>query len=129
MKRLPSRAWRVLGTGIAFATFGVGGIVLGLLVLPVARLLPGTRREREFRCQRVVHRCFRIFVRMSEALGLLSLSAAFAKVCLLLPLHFRFRNSSVTLSSPSLSCLSLCVYVCCCRCLLLPVRRTRSHRK
>jgi 1-acyl-sn-glycerol-3-phosphate acyltransferase len=62
----------VAGTGLSFATFGAAGFFLGVLVLPLMRLLPGSPRERDLRCQYVVHRAFRIFVRMLEALGLLS---------------------------------------------------------
>jgi 1-acyl-sn-glycerol-3-phosphate acyltransferase len=66
-----SRGWRVLGTGISFAVFGLAGLVLSLLVLPVVRRRPGTARERQFRCQYVVHRTFHYFVRMTVALGVL----------------------------------------------------------
>jgi len=65
-------AWRVVATGIAFGSFGIGGLVLGLVVLPLVRLLPGTPRERDFRCQRVVHHTFRIFVAQMQAMGLMT---------------------------------------------------------
>lgn len=63
-----------MGTGISFAVFGIGGVILGLLLLPAMRLLPGSVRERELRSQAVVHRCFGFFVRMMEGLGLLEVT-------------------------------------------------------
>lgn len=34
-----NHAWRVLGTGISFLAFGVGGLLLGLMVCPAINLL------------------------------------------------------------------------------------------
>ena len=41
--------WRLLATGASFVLFGLGGLVLRVIVLPVLGLLPGdaaTRRRR-----------------------------------------------------------------------------------
>lgn len=72
--RLMARGARVAGTGFSFAVFGIGGLLLSVLVLPLVRLPPGSAREREFRCQRVVHRTFRYFVRMMMALRILEVN-------------------------------------------------------
>ena len=71
MGRMISRGWRILGTGLSFALFGAGGLVMGLLVFPALRLLPGEASERELRAQRLVHHCFRLFVGVMEVLGVL----------------------------------------------------------
>jgi 1-acyl-sn-glycerol-3-phosphate acyltransferase len=71
LARRLARLGRAARTGIAFAVFGAGGVFFALLLLPVLRLLPGTPRERELRCQRLVHRWFRLFVRFLQGLGLL----------------------------------------------------------
>jgi 1-acyl-sn-glycerol-3-phosphate acyltransferase len=71
--RAMSRALRVLGTGSAFALFGVLGILLTALVFPVVRRLPGPSGQRETRSQRVVHYTFRAFVAYMRAIGLVDL--------------------------------------------------------
>jgi 1-acyl-sn-glycerol-3-phosphate acyltransferase len=67
-----ARVSRVVGTGISFAVFGLSGLVLSLIVLPIVRRRPGTAREREFRSQQIVHRTFHHFVRMMVALRILT---------------------------------------------------------
>lgn len=71
MKRKIARYWRIAATGISFATFGLAGLVFGVIVLPLVRLVPGSDRERDFRCQFLVRRLFVLFVRMMERLGLM----------------------------------------------------------
>ncbi|HHA2550962.1 1-acyl-sn-glycerol-3-phosphate acyltransferase [Stenotrophomonas maltophilia] len=44
MSELPRRldhAWRVFGTGLSFVAFGLGGLLLGVLVMPVLLLMRG----------------------------------------------------------------------------------------
>lgn len=46
VSELPRRldhAWRVFGTGLSFVAFGLGGLLLGVLVMPPAAC-PGSRR-------------------------------------------------------------------------------------
>jgi hypothetical protein len=47
LRRL-DHAWRVFGTGLSFAAFGLGGLLLGVLVMPVLLLMrdPVVRRRR-----------------------------------------------------------------------------------
>ncbi len=71
MVRRISWAWRLVGTGASFVLFGLGSLALAGLVFPILRRLPGGSREREFRCQRAVHRCFRFFVRFMTVLGVI----------------------------------------------------------
>jgi len=73
MKRL-SRWARIASTGISFAVFGIGGLVLALLCFPVVRLVAKDARDREERAQYLVHLAFRFHVRVMEALGVLELS-------------------------------------------------------
>jgi 1-acyl-sn-glycerol-3-phosphate acyltransferase len=68
--RRAARLSRVARTAIAFATFGLAGVLFALLVAPVLRFLPGTQRERDFRGQRLVHHWFRFFDRFMQRLGL-----------------------------------------------------------
>ena len=63
------RAWHIVASALSFALFGLGGIVLPLFVFPLLRSLPGSREARQVRCQLAVHRCFRAYVAIIEALG------------------------------------------------------------
>ena len=58
--RAAFRIWRTLGTGIGFAQAGFLSLLLGLVIFPIIRLLPGTREEKETRSQRCVHRFVRV---------------------------------------------------------------------
>ena len=60
--------WRIVVTGACFALFGLGGLVLGLLVLPMLLLLPGDAARRRTRTRRLVQRSFRSFVAVMSAL-------------------------------------------------------------
>ena len=60
--------WRALRTGLGFATFGVGALLIAIAVLPVLRWVPG---DHQLRAQRVVHLAFRAWIRFAAALGLI----------------------------------------------------------
>jgi 1-acyl-sn-glycerol-3-phosphate acyltransferase len=64
--------WRVVATGLCFASFGAGGLVLGLLVFPMLGLLVRDRGKRAMLAKRIIHRTFRMFVGMMRGLGVLS---------------------------------------------------------
>jgi len=57
-----ARAWRFLVTGFSFTLFGVGGVVLGLVAVPLLWLVPGSRTARQRRMRRLVSGAFRAFV-------------------------------------------------------------------
>jgi 1-acyl-sn-glycerol-3-phosphate acyltransferase len=66
---LLSRWARIAGTGISFAVFGIGGLVLALLCFPVIRIATRDPRERERRAQYLVHLAFRFHVQVMQATG------------------------------------------------------------
>jgi 1-acyl-sn-glycerol-3-phosphate acyltransferase len=68
--------WRVLVTGACFVLFGIGGLILGLLVLPAMMLAPGTGARRRVRIRGLVQRSFRGFVEVMS--GLRGLAYEFA---------------------------------------------------
>jgi 1-acyl-sn-glycerol-3-phosphate acyltransferase len=72
MKELVERSWRLVATGLCFVVFGVGGLVIAIVVAPVARLLvwPAARRRRWG--QELIRRAFRLFVAMMRATGVLT---------------------------------------------------------
>ncbi|OXY81026.1 lysophospholipid acyltransferase family protein [Oceanimonas doudoroffii] len=64
--------WRWCATAFSFLVFGLGGILLPLLALPVLYCLPGTTRQREHQGQRLIHHVFRGYIGMMKGLGVLS---------------------------------------------------------
>ena len=67
-----NRAWRIVATGFCFSVFGLGGIVLGLAVCPVAMLfVRGAARQQQL-SQTIIHYCFRGFVGLMNTVGVIS---------------------------------------------------------
>lgn len=60
---------RLLGTGISFAVFGVGGLLLATLVFPLVAISTWDARVRRRRCQRLIQNGFRGFVGLMRFLG------------------------------------------------------------
>ncbi|RLA06755.1 MAG: 1-acyl-sn-glycerol-3-phosphate acyltransferase [Gammaproteobacteria bacterium] len=69
-----NKAWRLLATGFSFLMFGLGGLILPWLAIPVLYLLPGGDLQRERRAKALVHYAFRAFVEMMRWLGVLTYS-------------------------------------------------------
>ena len=57
-----SYCWRLLGTGIGFVSFGIGGLVLGCLVAPSIFLLVKNPEKRAAAFRRAIHYCFRLHI-------------------------------------------------------------------
>ncbi|MGQ0618690.1 MAG: lysophospholipid acyltransferase family protein [Panacagrimonas sp.] len=66
------RAWRLVATGLCFASFGLGGVALSLSIFPLIRLLTWNQSRRRRRMQLAMHHTMRMFVWMMKSLGLLS---------------------------------------------------------
>jgi 1-acyl-sn-glycerol-3-phosphate acyltransferase len=64
--------WRVVATGLCFLIFGLGGLVLGLIVFPILRLLPGTGAEHRSRALRTIQGSMRAFINVMRAVGVLT---------------------------------------------------------
>jgi 1-acyl-sn-glycerol-3-phosphate acyltransferase len=64
---------RTAGTGFLFALFGVGGVLLATLVIPLLCWVRGGGADRELRAQRVIHHSFRWFTALGSWLRLLAL--------------------------------------------------------
>ena len=64
------RLWRRVRTASAFVLFGVGGVLLALGVLPLARRLSAAD-DFDLRAQRWIQRGYRVFVGYMAALGLI----------------------------------------------------------
>jgi len=68
MRERQTYLWRILVTGACFVLFGIGGLILGLLVLPALLLVPGGDARRRVRIRRLVQRSFRGFVAVMSGL-------------------------------------------------------------
>ncbi len=69
-----NRAWRIIGTGVSFALFGIGGIVIGLVIYPLTRLVSPRPDSLRRRMQYLIHLSFRGFVGFMNQLRLLRYS-------------------------------------------------------
>lgn len=56
------RAWRVLATGLCFASFGAGSLALGVLLFPLLALAVRAPERRALLARRVIRHTFRSFV-------------------------------------------------------------------
>lgn len=63
--------WRVFATGLSFVTFGVGGLLLRVVVFPLLNLLVWQRQKRIALARMVIRVVFRAFVGLMQALGVL----------------------------------------------------------
>lgn len=66
------RFWRLIATGLSFAVFGIGGLVMAVTVFPLFNLLVRDREKRAEMAQGAVHGVWRFYVRMMRALGVLT---------------------------------------------------------
>jgi 1-acyl-sn-glycerol-3-phosphate acyltransferase len=68
----PSYVWRLLATAVSFILFGVGGVLLRVLVFPLLACLPGDALVRRSRARQVVSWSFELFVRFMYRSGVLT---------------------------------------------------------
>jgi 1-acyl-sn-glycerol-3-phosphate acyltransferase len=64
--------WRLIATALSFSLFGIGGLLLRILVFPGLSLLPGEVRARQCRARQVVSWSFRAFVGFMQHSGVLT---------------------------------------------------------
>lgn len=69
MGALIGRGWRFIGTGLSFTVFGLGGLVLAVLVFPAISLFSPNGQVRARRARAMVSRSFRSFLWMMHGLG------------------------------------------------------------
>jgi 1-acyl-sn-glycerol-3-phosphate acyltransferase len=69
---LLNKYWRVGGTAISFTAFGVGGLVLRLMVFPLLNLIVRNEQSRTVWARCIIRLAFRAFVELMSALGVLS---------------------------------------------------------
>lgn len=70
--RLLDRIWRIFGTAVSFALFGLGGLVMALTIFPLFNLIVRDRERRAEMAQQTVHSAWRIYVRFMAMTGAMS---------------------------------------------------------
>ena len=71
MKRL-NHAWRLFTTGLSFSVFGLGGLVMGLLLFPISFVLIRDTGARQTAARNLIGFAFKAFIWMMKSLGVLS---------------------------------------------------------
>jgi 1-acyl-sn-glycerol-3-phosphate acyltransferase len=64
-------AWRLFATGASFVLFGLGGLLLRLVVLPLLGLLPGDAHTRRRRARAAISKAFYLHVQFMYRSGVL----------------------------------------------------------
>ena len=67
-----NHVWRVLATGLSFAIFGLGGVLMSLTLFPIGRLLAGDAETTKRHSQKIVHYSWRSFIWFMKTVGILS---------------------------------------------------------
>lgn len=67
----PGRLWRIFATALSFACFGIGGMLLWLVVFPLQSLIWRDPIRRQRAARTVVQGVFRLFIGFMRSLGLI----------------------------------------------------------
>jgi len=63
--------WRLFATALSFMVFGLGGVMIPLLAMPILYLMPGDKATRERRSRLLVHLLFKSFIHLIRFLRLM----------------------------------------------------------
>jgi len=75
----PPWLWRLVATGASFALFGIGGVLLRMLVFPLLALWPGDAATRRRRARAAINWAMRAHVAFMHYTGVLSLEVRHAE--------------------------------------------------
>ncbi|WP_339515919.1 lysophospholipid acyltransferase family protein [Pseudomonas sp. RL_15y_Pfl2_60] len=70
----PPYVWRLVATALCFILFGIGGILLRVLVFPLLALLPGDANAHRARARKTISLSFHWFVQLMYRSGVLTYS-------------------------------------------------------
>ena len=71
-RRQDAYVWRLLMTGLSFVLFGIGAVVVGVVLLPLVRIVPADRNRKRTRARAVMRSALRLFVGVMHRLGVLT---------------------------------------------------------
>lgn len=72
VRRGPVYYWRLTATAVCFTLFGLGGLVVGMILLPLVRIFPASRERKRARARRIMQGSQRLFVKVMYAFGILT---------------------------------------------------------
>lgn len=64
--------WRLFATGLSFAIFGIGGVLIPPVAAPLIRLSSRTPADCQRRARWFIHRTFRVYIHLMRLLGVLT---------------------------------------------------------
>jgi 1-acyl-sn-glycerol-3-phosphate acyltransferase len=64
--------WRLFGTALSFVVFGLGALIVGLVLLPLFKLVPSSRERKRKRARSIMRRAMRFFVWQMCAVGVMT---------------------------------------------------------
>lgn len=73
MKQI-NHLWRIFATGLCFCVFGLGGVLLTLIVFPIQKILYKNINQRNELARRTVHKTFKWFLRFIEFSGVFNIN-------------------------------------------------------
>ncbi len=65
-----NRGWRIFATGFCFTSFGLGGLLLGLVIFPLIRLTVREPAARRRISRNVIRLAFQLFVEQMRVMGI-----------------------------------------------------------
>ncbi len=68
--------WRLFATALAFFLFGIGGLFVGVTLLPIILLTSKDRDQRINRTRFIIRHSFKIFLNIIEFLGIIKLTTS-----------------------------------------------------
>jgi 1-acyl-sn-glycerol-3-phosphate acyltransferase len=68
-RRRDAYVWRLLVTGVSFVLFGIGAVVVGVVLLPLVRIVPAARERKRERARTVMRLALRLFIGVMHRLG------------------------------------------------------------
>ena len=71
MRTSVNYVWRLLGTGIGFAVFSVGGLLMAVCLFPLVAVTAPDLATKNSRTRRLIHASFRGFVGLLSVLGVI----------------------------------------------------------
>ncbi|CAM2926989.1 lysophospholipid acyltransferase family protein [Vibrio rarus] len=64
-----NQGWRVLATGFCFTVFGLGGLFLSFVIIPLIHLFTKKQRDKEYRVQGAIQKSFNGFCKLMKFTG------------------------------------------------------------
>jgi 1-acyl-sn-glycerol-3-phosphate acyltransferase len=71
-RRRDAYVWRLVMTGVSFVLFGIGAVVVGVVLLPLVRIIPAPRARKRARARTVMRLALRLFIGVMHRTGALT---------------------------------------------------------